>query len=188
MLNGVGPKAHPYSSNIGALYESDPRDMGYALVDGKNMPLSELWSPSFYAAERKSEDCDGLASWLAAWYRLQGVEARAVVYPSINFVKDGKRKIGRHVCTFVPYSGIPYKSARPPFGEWYKENGRGVIRAIDSSGYIEDPSIALGMYHYFRKETTPRVRFNERTDIVINKQNIVDSVPSIHYGDMFYGR
>ena len=141
-MNGMCPDVHPYSDSLELRYARDPH-LGTVNVNGNKFDIPELWSPNMYVQLLKEEDCDSLAAYLAAWYRMRGIPASCCVYPSMVIEAqrgtNESRQVGRHVCVYVPYTAGPIYHHGP------YANSDEFIRVITPDGYIEDPSVALGM-------------------------------------------
>ena len=145
MMAGVLPKLHPYDDQWEMEYERDPRSLGTLRIDGRDMEAREYWATAYGAAMRKQDDCETLSSWLAAWYRVVcKVNAAAAIYPT---VKGPNGIVGRHVVVWVPMRRPLYRNA-----PWM--SNRFIRYEIPGQGYIEDPSVALGMFY----KTDPRGR------------------------------
>lgn len=146
MAAGAIPNWHPYDSRLALEYRLDP-------------PGHERWSNAQGTIKRRFEDCETLSAYLAAWYRYQlGWDAHCAIYPSVVLKRgDGSTVVGRHVVVFVgnqkmpPYSKVPWDSTT-------------FVRASSSAGFIEDPSIALGMNYVLPEKRA----FPKRTPFLFN--------------------
>jgi hypothetical protein len=155
---------HPYQDNLEIVYNFDPY-CGDFKLDGKTYPMNELWGTQITAVQRKTEDCESLSAWLAAWYRVRlGVHASVAIYPSVI----GSTFVGRHVCVFVPLRDHPYEQV-----PWDNEPGKKCfIRRMSEGGYIEDPSMALGMNYIVRDAKLP-----ERKELIFKGGLDIMSAP-----------
>lgn len=146
---------HLYHESWGMTYERDPRSLGTLLIDGQRKEAREYWATAYGAARRGADDCETLSSWLAAWYReVCLVNASCAIYPAIT---GPNGVVGRHVVVWVPCERPLYRIA--PWGQ-----NKFIRYEIPGKGYIEDPSVALGMYY---KTADPPVRMPMRNPFLI---------------------
>lgn len=138
MRAGMVYDGHPYNDAVKLVYGRDPTTLGTLRIDGAELQAREYWATVIGAYRRGHDDCETLSAVLAAWYRnVIGVNASCAIYPTI-VAQNGV--VGRHVVVWVPlaepiYTIAPYDSSK-------------FIRKLHhGKGYIEDPSVALGMYY-----------------------------------------
>ena len=146
---GVIPQLHPYDDRLNLVYKSDPYSGG---VDAKGNAIRESWMMAPDIIRNGGDDCESLSQYLAAWYRaFTTKKANVAVYPPM--VVDG-RALGRHAVVWV--EGPPLYTISP-YG------GKRFIRFQNDRGYIEDPSVALGMYDILKGRPLPeRMPFTAR--------------------------